>query len=642
MSARHDILEHLLSTRNAAAERVIDMVLAEAPPEEQRELAQVLLKRNRRAGWVALIRAFNRLDDQVQGQIVANPRDLFGPLAETMQDSNGPARENIIAIVRRCADVKLTFLLAEALVDRRPAVRELAGRALLETLRTYLKRSPEEQPATSADDAQQMDRAIERGLRQFKTHRQGAAVTAALALERQQDGALWASFGDTYDELTRAGTLILRNAQDPIIARGLLLGLTSTLKAAASAGLSAVELPEVVLGLLKESYRLVDPLVRTAAGTVTHAKLFVAGKKHQLITAENWPQWLPLVEALALPGAQKAAVMADILDKAPEGDEGIACRVAVATAASRTPAAEAGSVLLRIAQDRDERTARIATRYLVERRYAGQAHWDWKAQAAKLATSPHASVRRIVQQGGRAPMPRPVGMKTQAAAETRAASFEQVWGQYAKLPPAMQHHQTRAAANDPAFVESLKTKLAATQVTELAQGLKMLASLPSLTAYRGQIIALCGHADARVAAIAVRLAGQLNDPRLKDLLELSAHHTDSRVRANAVESMAQLHIADKSQQVLAMLNSRHNRERANAIKAISQFDFATARECLVKMLADPNPIHRISALFVVEQLQLLEMIRQVSSIARRDPNVRVRRRAETMLDTLNTQLPAGV
>jgi hypothetical protein len=641
MSARHAILEHLLSTRNAATERVIDTVLAEAPPQEQWELSQVLLKRNRRAGWVTLIRAFNRLDERVQGQMVANPRDLFGPLAETMQDSDGPSRENVIAIVRRCADVKLTFLLAEALVDRRPTVRELAGRALLETMRVYQSRAPEDQAASSAEDAQQMERAMERGLRQFKTHRQGAAVTAALALERQQDGAVWACFGDTYDELTRAGTLILRNAQEPLVARGLLLALTSTLKAAAMAGLSAAELPEMVQAILKESYRLADPVVRNGAAAVTHAKLFVAGKKHQLITAENWRQWVHLVEAMGLPGAQKVTALLDLLDKAPAGPEGMGCRVAVAAAAARTQAPEAGPLLLRVAQEGDERTARIAARYLVERRYAGQAHWDWKALAASLSSSPHASVRRIVQQAGKAPALRATGVAT-AVPEPRPTPFEQVWGQYAKLPPAMQHHHTRAAASDPAFVESLKTKLAATQVTELAQGLKMLASLPSQTAYRGQIIALCGHADARVAAIAVRLAGRLDDPRLKDLLELAAHHADARVRANAVDSMAQLHIADKSQQVLAMLNSRHNRERANAIKAISQFDFATARECLVRMLADPNPIHRISALFVVDQLQLLEMVRQVSGIARRDPNVRVRRRAETMLNTLTTLLPAGV
>jgi hypothetical protein len=102
-----------------------------------------------------------------------------------------------------------------------------------------------------------------------------------------------------------------------------------------------------------------------------------------------------------------------------------------------------------------------------------------------------------------------------------------------------------------------------------------------------------------------------------------------------VEAMAALHIARSSQQVLAMLHSRHNRERANAIKAISEFDFVTARECLVRMLGDPNPLHRMSALWVVEQLQFPELVRQVSTVGRRDPNARIRKRATEMLDLLS-------
>jgi HEAT repeat protein len=102
--------------------------------------------------------------------------------------------------------------------------------------------------------------------------------------------------------------------------------------------------------------------------------------------------------------------------------------------------------------------------------------------------------------------------------------------------------------------------------------------------------------------------------------------------------MTTLHVADRSQQVLTMLNSRHNRERANAIKAISDYDFTTARECLARMLADPNPMHRISALWVVSQLQVLGIVRQVSSIARKDPNLRVRRRAVEMLETMTSNV----
>ncbi len=122
----------------------------------------------------------------------------------------------------------------------------------------------------------------------------------------------------------------------------------------------------------------------------------------------------------------------------------------------------------------------------------------------------------------------------------------------------------------------------------------MLQSLPSIAAYRTQIIGLCVHPDPRIVSAAVKLVGRLQDPSLHDLLEAAAAHPDPRVRANAVEAMELLHVADRSQQIFALLKSRYHRERANAIRAISQFDFATARECLIKMLADPSPNHRIA------------------------------------------------
>jgi hypothetical protein len=249
---------------------------------------------------------------------------------------------------------------------------------------------------------------------------------------------------------------------------------------------------------------------------------------------------------------------------------------------------------------------------------------EWRNLAvAILSKSPHLSVRRMV-----------VGVQV-CQLPSAEQKFEKVWTDYPKMPPMVQHNTTRAAEDkDANFPEQLRAKLASTLPHDVAQGLKMLSALPDLIPYRGQIITLCGSPDARIATIAVRLVGRLEDPRLKDLLEAAAHHKDVRVRANAIESMETLHIADRSQQVLAMLNSRHNRERASAIRAISKFDFETARECLSRMLADPNPLHRISALWVVSQLQMLEIVRQVSAISRKDPNVRVRHRAAEMLESL--------
>src|SRR5262249_49579964 len=137
MSARPAILKKLIESRNTSAERAVEIALAAASPKEQTELADVLVQRNRRAGWVNLIRTFHTLDNAIRQKLLSRPRDLFGPLAETIQDSDGPTRENVITIVQRCADVRLVYLLAEALMDSRPEVRTLAGNSLLEAVRRH-------------------------------------------------------------------------------------------------------------------------------------------------------------------------------------------------------------------------------------------------------------------------------------------------------------------------------------------------------------------------------------------------------------------------------------------------------------------------------------------------------------------------
>src|SRR5436305_1361450 len=90
MSARADVLKKLTDSRNTSVERVAEYALLESSGKEQSELAEVLMERNRRAGWVALIRSYHRLEKSVREKIMNRPRDLFGPLAETMQDSDGP------------------------------------------------------------------------------------------------------------------------------------------------------------------------------------------------------------------------------------------------------------------------------------------------------------------------------------------------------------------------------------------------------------------------------------------------------------------------------------------------------------------------------------------------------------------------
>ena len=53
------ILAQLARSNNQAVERTIEGALAHATAEEQGQLAEVLLGRSRRTGWVALIRTFD-------------------------------------------------------------------------------------------------------------------------------------------------------------------------------------------------------------------------------------------------------------------------------------------------------------------------------------------------------------------------------------------------------------------------------------------------------------------------------------------------------------------------------------------------------------------------------------------------------
>jgi hypothetical protein len=646
VSLRTAILAQLTASRNLAVERAIAAALSGATSAEQHELADVLLQRNHRSGWVALIRAFNTLDEPLRRKLVARPRDLFGPLAETMQDSEGPARENVIAIVRQCADARLVYLLAESLMDPRPEVRELAGKSLLDTVRRHCESLTlgNAEPCDQ-EDAAQIRRAVDFALRQFKSHRQPAALVAALLHERQHDSTLWTLFNDPYDDLARAATVTLRAPPEPAIAPALLLALGSPLKPAAMAGIASIEQAGLARAVAAQSFRLVDPILRDAARGIAHLKMLPALRKSPPWDMLTWGSWLRLIESVGLQPAERLNWLTNMYEAAPPAQEAIAWKVCTLRAIAETGLQEAAITLANAVRDDHERVARYGARLLLGRR-GGH---EWRTIACEcIPTSPHLSVRRLLAGGAselRTPAlaASPLGPSAHkpAPADAPAASaFDKLWASYFKLPPVVQHNAARSVATDPVQSEQLRQKLQSGSAQEIAQALRMVIALPRLTAFRAQIIALCGHADPRIAALAVRMIGRLEDPRLKELLDAAMRHADARVRANAIESLEELHLADKSQQVLAMLNSRHSRERANAIKALGQFNFATARECLMRMLTDPNPLHRMSALWVVGQLNLLDIMRQVSLVARRDPNSRVRGKAVEMLETLSGNLPS--
>ncbi len=612
MTVRADILERISKTRNGAAETVLAQALALATVQEQRPIVDILIQRGQRGGWIALIRYFDRLSDEDRARILAQPRELFGPLAEVMGDATGNGRENAIRIMRESADPKLVTLLTDALTDPRPEVRELAGQTLLDAVRRFRTGGWE----NWATDLPEIQRAVEVALRGFKAHRQQSALMAAFIFERQLDSPMWTIFNDQYAEATKAGNIILRQLADPSLASGAFLALGSALKVAALTGIAGCDQPAVIEALLREAYRLTDPKLRAAVEGIANFKLFAEGRREVRWEKDNPLGWLRLIEGLNLAEHIRLGLIKRMLDTLGDG-AGVVVKIMALRILGQIQVPEVLPVLTAMTHDTDVRIARTATRYIVKRRQS-----DWRAYAPEILKSRHDAVRRLAGTVSSGPV-------------TTSGQFDALWHGYHKLPPALQHNTTRTAAtNDVQFDGQLRAKLAGT-VADITQGLRMIASLKNIAPYRERIIALCAHADNRVVSAAIKLIGRMEDPRLRDLLEAATQHSDTRVRANAIEAMETLKVAHTSKQVLAMITSRHNRERANAIKALGKFDIAMAQDCLLKMLADPNPLHRISALWVVSQLDMLEVIRYVGVMARKDNNMKVRNRAEELLQTLH-------
>lgn len=625
MTVRQEILQKFAITKNGAADRVIGRALADSQGRQQHELTMLLLQRNNRAGWISLVRCYDRLSEDLQAELLNRKRELFGPLNDAMDDSDGPSRLNVIQIVRKCGESKLAFLLTEALNDSRDEVRKAAASALLEAIRNYRAAriaawdNPDNAPE-HIPDPQDLRKAVDFALRQYRKHKQPEIVLAALLFERQQDSPLWGALHDTtYDEASRQAVALLRQLKNPELAEAAMLALGSPLKTAAMAGFLYCESPKVFAALAHESYRLVDPVLSHVANDLGHPNSLNQIPEPPPWDNDNWLHWLRLLDTLDLPTTTKLEWLIKMIETAPEGRDGVPRKLMVLHSLAKLQMQEAMQVISELMSDPDERVARSATRWMMSRKPT-----HWKSRVAPMLMSPHASVRKLVSN------------------IVTPDRFAHLWKEYEKLPPAVQVSTARnISEDDNDFEPQLKNKLAHGTPADILQAMRIVATLPNLMPYRDQIITLCGHPDIKIAGTAVHMTGRLNDPRLRDLLEAAAKHADPRVRANAIEAMEQLSIAGQSQQLAMMLNSRFNRERANAIKAISNIHFNQARDCLIRMLQDSNPMHRISAMWVVNQIGIMEIFKHVSSIARKDQNSHVRSRAMEILQRLTDVAGAG-
>jgi hypothetical protein len=300
---------------------------------------------------------------------------------------------------------------------------------------------------------------------------------------------------------------------------------------------------------------------------------------------------------VAAPGEAQLACESAVLDADPR------VRLAGATTLARR-ARRAGGVI-DFAFDSECAVARSATLALLDRTDEA-AH----TAVAALARSPHAAVRRI-------------------ATPTPARRWERLLDLRARL----------AESPDLALAD-LRGRIATAPAPACIEAIHLARRLRVLDRLEADLLDAGACDDGRVAATAVQALGALWTAPARAGVAAALAHRDPRVRANALEAIARRDPVAAA--VARALHDDHARTRANAIRArLSGRSDDAAVDHLESMLCDDRPEHRRSALWVAERLVVRRVAPRVQSLAMREADPIVRRRAARCALRLSSPIAAG-
>jgi len=153
------------------------------------------------------------------------------------------------------------------------------------------------------------------------------------------------------------------------------------------------------------------------------------------------------------------------------------------------------------------------------------------------------------------------------------------------------------------------------------------------------IFELAHDPDGQVRALAISALVHLPGTTTHRILRDALNDPEPRVQANAIETLGTLGWKDADELVSPKLSSPHNRVRANAVKALLGMQFEAAADALLNMLGETSQSHRLSALWVVERMNLRVLVDRIVEISQTDPDGRVRHRAARVLRTLSVAAP---
>ncbi|MEX0744159.1 MAG: HEAT repeat domain-containing protein [Phycisphaeraceae bacterium] len=589
-------------------------------------IAPMLLARDQPEGTLGLVMQYHRLPAEIQTQVVEHVPRLFRPLREAAARRQGHGPANVIALVQRSRNARLAYLVSEQLRHGAEALRAPAGACLLRLAELAASDpKPERLPTLDAEAAAFLQTAITDAVKRFARHRESSVLLAmAWLLPRPVDEAS-RELVDVKSPAGAAMSTLLRRAEHPAVRRALLPMLAFPAKAdAALDGLRCCADAGLLGDVLVHHHLLLLPDVRRPLSRVKNIESLWpdAVRRRALETSalRGVPAWL---DALPADTAQRAAHLASLCD-APDAGTRLAVlrRLMKLTGEAAEDADTAQALaqrLMAFCDDPEPALARIALRHLI-----ASGHAELPRLLTRLVNSPHESVRKLA------------GMRL------APLGFVRLWAMWPKLDPERRVAAAQALMKiDPHFHRMVGEKLKLDDRATRLRALSMIEQLNQGSFFEATLKRLAGDKDEHVASAAVRALGTAPGEAPTQAVEQALEHPDSRVRANAIEALEQLdEVHDEKQldRLMTMAEEEVNRPRANAIRALMQSRTREALQALTHMLNDPRREHRASALWLIQDMGLLSVARQVAEMSLRDPDEQIRQRADGVIRELIQRL----
>ncbi len=373
------------------------------------------------------------------------------------------------------------------------------------------------------------------------------------------------------------------------------------------------ELSEVA----EASHLLLDPRVRSV--------VIRAASKHKLATPARLGERLTGHAALSLARwstlcGLEGKDLAETLVNLSITDEPLA-RLVCLRGLLREISEESSQALGVMCFDVESTIAKLALRGLIHRRWPGLGRLT-----ARLMSSPHHEVRKI------------------AEGYLLPGGFGKFWEAWPRLDEAQRQAAGRALRKaDRNFHAHLAEKMASASGEERLQAVMMARTLKQESYFERELLKMVGDEDVKVASAAVKaLSGVKPSADSSKAIIHAMGHTDDRVRSNAVEAVEAGNLLFEARQELVKLAvSGGNRSRATAIKALMKLPIGGVLPALKAMMEDGNPQHRVSALWVVNDLGLLSVIDQVVEMAKQYEDKSVRKQALSVVRKLAGADKAG-